>query len=109
MIPGRLMAVLLAAGLCLSSSMTLKAAEDWGRDPFDTTAGSEVLLNDTKPGGFWLTGILYREGRQVAIINRVLLRPGDEIQGALVWSIQSDHVVLVQDGREIVLRMGGMS
>ncbi|MDP3921657.1 MAG: hypothetical protein Q8R76_12735 [Candidatus Omnitrophota bacterium] len=87
----------------------------WGRDPFvpldyerAAVAAKEKLMPEaeTKDESYWLSGVLYRKGRSVAIINRVLVREGDEIFGAKVVKILPDRVLMSKAGKEIIIRLG---
>jgi hypothetical protein len=54
---------------------------------------------------FALTGILYSDLNPAAIINDVILKQGDTINGAVVESIQEDLVKLSYAGQEIILQV----
>lgn len=52
-----------------------------------------------------LDGILVGPRDRVAIIDGILVRPGDSLEGERVVDIQRDRVVLARDGRERTLRL----
>jgi HD-like signal output (HDOD) protein len=53
------------------------------------TAGPEFRLN----------GIIYSEDRPTAIVNGIMVRIGDEVNGATVLSIERDRVILWGNGK----------
>lgn len=91
----------------LREAVTKEREREWGRDPF--------ILGSKKMGvkiGFPLdlrvTGIIFDKDRPeatYAIINKVVVRIGDEIAGAKVVDIQKGSVSLKKNGEEFVLRL----
>jgi len=76
------------------------------RDPFLSSAlgGSAGVAKELK-----LSGIVLKSDRSccLAIINRRLVKEGDIIANCKVAQIATDHVVLEQQDRKLILRMGG--
>jgi hypothetical protein len=54
---------------------------------------------------FVLNGIMYLEGSPRAIVNDVMVEPGDTVNGAKVVKIDRQDVVLLYNGSEIVLKL----
>ena len=107
------------AALAVPSVFVDASAEDgviqrgWGRDPFvpidfrqAAVTAKEKLAPAPKSESYWLTGVFYRRGRNLAIINRILVREGEEIFGMKVIKILPDRVLIEKEGEEIILRMG---
>ncbi|MBI4431429.1 MAG: type 4a pilus biogenesis protein PilO [Candidatus Omnitrophica bacterium] len=66
------------------------------KDPFGTAA--KALDSDTANQKFRLSGIIWRGGEKVAIINNEALREGDHLGSATLQSISDDKVVLKENG-----------
>ena len=67
--------------------------------------GGSLFNPLAKDKGFILAGIMYSEYEPAAIINNRVVKPGDQIDGAIVESIQEDLVKLSQEGQELLLRL----
>ena len=91
-----------------SQNALLKQA--WGRDPFSESSAGLQSSEDKMQNlsGLFLTGIIIRSGKKVAIINRVFVQEGETIQGAQVVLIERTRVFLKRNDQEIILRMGAV-
>ncbi len=76
----------------------------WGRDPFDLEPIG--LLGGASGGDLVLSGVVYRPGAAVAILNERLVRVGDAVEGWSVTAILPDRVVLRGPGgvRELFIK-----
>ncbi|MBI3989583.1 MAG: hypothetical protein HY347_08195 [candidate division NC10 bacterium] len=88
-----------------------RARLSWGRDPFRLEPSR---LKGFQPEGpkeppleqvLKVTGIVWNGRHVYAVINDFLVKKGDEIVGAKVIEIKQDHVILLKDGREHILRL----
>jgi len=103
----------------LSSGLHTKQKKDhrWGRDPFyrERRKGTPEIQNEVQieveaeqepEFDFFLSGIIFREGDGVAIINDQIVRRGDMIgDGIIVSHIFSSKVFLQHGKRTLVLRV----
>ncbi|MBI3312849.1 MAG: hypothetical protein HYZ83_01250, partial [Candidatus Omnitrophica bacterium] len=55
---------------------------------------------------FVLTGIIQRGTKRVAILNRLFVHEGDDIQGIQVVRIDQDKVILKKGEEEAMIKMG---
>lgn len=76
----------------------------WGRDPF-AIPGRSTGAGMGTDGEFYLSAIIYRSGRGLAIINNKILRKGDMIEGKRIKEIFEDRVVLQGGSGEKELRV----
>lgn len=63
----------------------------------------------SRGGPFLLTGITQIGSDRTAIVNNQLVRKGDQVDGALVESIDDGGVVLEREGRRVQLSLYGDS
>ncbi len=59
-----------------------------------------------KPDTLYLKGIMHVGGKKVALINDAIVKEGDNIGEMKVLKIQDYKVVLIQSGKEHILKMG---
>jgi hypothetical protein len=69
------------------------SAPRWGRDPFALPLKEEAMA-----GILNLTAIFYRSDSALAIVNRQVVRSGDDIDGRRVISIGRDYMI-IQEGK----------
>ncbi|MBI4430949.1 MAG: hypothetical protein HY587_04460 [Candidatus Omnitrophica bacterium] len=93
------------------NSQLERSKQRWGRDPFFglpiEDAAFEQQASDTRAGELVLTGISLKGKRAMAIVNRTIVREGDEVFGMKVLAIERDRVVFAQNSHEVILRFGG--
>lgn len=75
----------------------------WVRNPFQFPPKKEVEKTDV--GKLNLTGIIYDETSPVAVINDIIVHEGDEIEGVKVIKIESEEVLLEEDGESYTLKL----
>lgn len=79
----------------------------WGSDPFYRVYSE--LENSTprqQPVSRWtLNGVIINDRATVAVINKTIVRIGDNVNGARVVDIQKDKVTLEQDGSEFAIHI----
>lgn len=63
--------------------------------PVKNTTAPELVLN----------GIMYVEGKPRAIINNLIVEPGDRVLGAIVTGIKRESVILEHENVEITLNL----
>ncbi len=81
-----------------------KSKEAWGSDPFHLVAIPATKDAQTTKNLYWqLSGIIYTNQSQVAIINEKPVRIGDSVDNAKVISIDKDQVVLEAGGVRMTL------
>ncbi|GEM_PF-3451461 len=83
----------------------------WGRDPFfglPIEGGSfhEPTSDDQPSGELVLSGISLKGNHAMAIVNRTIVREGDEAFGMRVLAIERDRVVFAKNSHEVILRIG---
>lgn len=89
-----------------------RSKQRWGRDPFfglpiEDSAFEQPLPNSSS-GELVLSGISLKGKRAMAIVNRTIVREGDEVFGMKVLAIERDRVVFAQNSHEVILRFGGV-
>jgi type II secretory pathway component PulC len=81
-----------------------KSREPWGIDPFHLITIPATKESQPSAGLYWqLSGIIYTNQSQVAIINEKPVQIGETIDNAKVISIDKDQVVLEADGVRMTL------
>ncbi|MCM8782883.1 MAG: hypothetical protein NC909_00575 [Candidatus Omnitrophica bacterium] len=79
------------------------------RDPFIslvTEDGRLLTFKEKKSDELSLDGILYDPyGRASAMINAEIVQIGDWIGGYQVYKIESDKVILLKEGKELILKL----
>ena len=81
--------------------------ETWGRDLFATGRHAPVERPDDPAAGLALSGISWRDGQGVVLIDDLILREGERVYGSEIVNILPGCVVLDQDGHKVVLCMSG--
>ena len=77
---------------------------EWGRDPFYYGPGQAKRFTAKTSQPVWkLGGILYDNDSPSAIINKIIVRDGDIINGARVVQIEKESVILDKDGLQFTL------
>jgi hypothetical protein len=80
-----------------------------GRDPFIpliTPAGYLMNIEPQANAALRLEGVTFDpHGGSIAVINGKLVQVGDEISGAVVTSIESARVTVIQDNKKIDLEL----
>jgi len=104
--------ILAVAGYAGGEEVLFEYPSDAGRDPFDPLVNADGMVNIRlvrQDGDLSLHGVLYSPSRaeRMAIINGEMLRESDCIGSYTIQTIAQDSVVLVKEGKEITLRMGG--
>ncbi|MBN2226593.1 MAG: hypothetical protein JW763_04450 [candidate division Zixibacteria bacterium] len=79
----------------------------WGRDPFYLAQGEQPTTPASSPNStsWTLNGILFNALAPSAVINKRVVRTGDQINGARVVKIDKRQVTLEKDGEQIILHM----
>ncbi|HKK20365.1 MAG TPA: type II secretion system protein N [candidate division Zixibacteria bacterium] len=81
-----------------------KSKEPWGIDPFHLIVIPATKENQPATSLYWqLSGIIYTNQSQTAIINEKPVQIGETIDNAKVISIDKDQVVLEADGVRMTL------
>lgn len=75
----------------------------WVRNPFQFPPKKEVEKTDV--GKLNLTGIIYDETSPVAVINDIIVHEGDEIEGVKVIKIETEEVLLEEEGESYTLEL----
>jgi hypothetical protein len=73
---------------------------------YDSAAGQKKTTVSSAGQGFSLRGTLRIAGKNAALINEVIVREGDRIDGMEVVQIRDGLVVLMRSGRRHILKMG---
>jgi len=74
----------------------------WGRDPFYHKRGMIPVVRSE----LVLKGVAVRsDGKTAALINDAIVEEGEEVEGCRVKRIEPVHVILDQNGREIILEL----
>lgn len=81
--------------------------EVWGHDPFSTRRSAPVVQPEDPLPGLALSGISWRDGEGVVLIDDLILREGETVQGAEIVNILPGCVVLERGGHKVVLCMSG--
>ncbi len=94
----------------ITSGQLKKFDGDWGkRDPFYRKV--EKIIVEGKPPeetlGFVLTGVQWINGKPIAVINNIIHREGDVVDGKKITKIEKDYIVLRDENKEYILRIGG--
>ena len=101
----------IAAGILSPQDMQLKRSKQrWGRDPFFGLPIEDSAFEpppESNAGELVLSGISLKGKRAMAIVNRTIIREGDEVFGMKVLAIEHDRVVFAQNSHEVILRFGG--
>lgn len=79
----------------------------WGSDPFYRVYSElENSPPRQQPVSRWtLNGVIINDRATVAVINKTIVRIGDNVNGARVIDIQKDKVTLEQDGTEFAIHI----
>jgi len=80
----------------------------WGRDPFVSEKSRDVERQETAPD-LKLSAISWKGGEPIVLINDLVLRRGESVEGAEVVEIYPRSVVLISSGERIVLSLDGGS
>lgn len=72
---------------------------DWGRNPF-IWEGKVTPVSDLD-----LSGIIWDKAAPYAIINGMVVRPGDEISGKTIKDIEPNSVVLTDGQNDYILEL----
>ncbi|UCB57584.1 MAG: hypothetical protein JSV30_03105 [Candidatus Omnitrophota bacterium] len=72
---------------------------DWGRNPF-IWEGKVTPVSDLD-----LSGIIWDKSAPYAIINGMIVRPGDEISGKIIKDIEPNSVVLTDGQNDYILEL----
>lgn len=83
--------------------------ETWGRDPFASRYREGVSDIGIHDSDLSLSAISWKGTEAFVLINDSILEEGDRVDGAEVVKIFTDSVVLLKNGRQIVLNMSGGS
>ena len=98
---------LFSAALAASQEEVYKGSSK--RDPFIPLVSPSGYLLNSEPeedSALRLEGITYDpHGDSVAIINGDLVRVGEEINGAVVTSIEPDKVTVIRDNKKIDIEL----
>lgn len=83
-----------------------KIPERWGRDPFvsDETVFSKAR-KIRRPRKLYLSGIAYKNGAYLAVIDGIVVKEGDMIEGKTVLTIKKDRVILKQKDKFEALKL----
>lgn len=77
---------------------------EWGKDPFHRGRRTPVEKPPAEIRPRWtLGGILYDENTPSAVINKKIVRNGDNIDGARVMQIDRQKVTLEKNGLQFTL------
>jgi len=83
----------------------------WGpRDPFyrDVTNRITTEQQESTPvDNLRYEGIIWSKGEARVLINSEILKKGDYIDGIQIVDVQEDFIVVVANGEEYILRLGG--
>jgi len=77
----------------------------WGRDPFFIDQAGRGEQAEGEGERLWVSAIIFRQGKAVAIINDQIVRRGETIGGGIVSDILPDRVILREGRRDIELRV----
>ncbi|MBM3326492.1 MAG: hypothetical protein FJY65_05875 [Calditrichaeota bacterium] len=77
---------------------------NWGRDPF--VQARRYIDDETTVAELKLGGISVRGEDRYALINKQIVRQGDEIAGMSVERIEKDRVIISRGGRSFILTWG---
>ena len=92
------------------TSQLTQAKQRWGRDPFFGLPiednGFRESTTDQSSDELVLSGISLKGNRAMAIVNRTIVREGDEVFGMKVLAIERDRVVFAKNSHEIILHLG---
>ena len=80
-----------------SGDIELRNPFIWASEVFKTCNGEELTGKEDLFAGLHLSGILWDKKQPMAIIDNILVKKGDTVQGAVVLTIYRDEVLL---GRE---------
>ncbi len=99
----------VVSGAAVPSSSGRAAREpvlysNWGRDPF--VQARRYIDDESTVAALKLGGISVRGEDRYALINKQIVRPGDEIGGMYVERIEKDRVIISREGRSFVLTWG---
>lgn len=78
----------------------------WGRDPF--VSDEEVFSKVKKirrPRKLYLSGIAYKNGAYLAVIDGAVVKEGDVVEGRTVVTIKNDRVILKQKDKFEALKL----
>lgn len=78
----------------------------WGRDPFisDEKSFSKVK-KIRRPRKLYLSGIAYKNGAYLAVIDGSVVKEGDVVEGRTVVTIKNDRVILKQKDKFEALKL----
>ena len=76
---------------------------EWVRDPFQFPPKKYIKKTDFE--GLNLTGIIYDEESPVAVINDVIVKKGDVVEGVTVLEIRRESVVLEKEDKSYTLEL----
>lgn len=79
------------------------AFQNWGRDPF-ALGGTTATVESS--GDLVLTGIFWDEVKPYCIINGKVVKVGNEIAGFRVLEIKKDSVIVQDQDKISILRLG---
>ena len=94
--------------LCSAGVVQAQPLKDPTRPPASMLPGAPAKTDATGPATPQLQSILIARhpgGRNVAVIDGVMLRPGDRYKGALLERMSDTEVVLVQGANRQVLKL----
>ncbi len=92
------------------ASQLSHAKQRWGRDPFFGLPIEDNAFQDSSSNppsdNLVLSGISLKGNRAMAIVNRTVVREGDDVFGMKVLAIERDRVVFAKNNNEVILRIG---
>jgi len=77
---------------------------DWGSDPFfKGTVRQRTKFSQKTQQSWHLAGILFNNNNPHAVINNIIVKKGDSLDGAEVLEINKDRVILTKNGAQFTL------
>ena len=95
----------VSAGYAQGENYTFSSSN---RDPFSPLVSKTGLILIPQEINFVnlkLHGIIYSEGKSLAVINGEVLRKGDKIGEYTILSISEEEVVLEKEGEQFTLKL----